>query len=576
MTTLLPTALVYLSKGYSVIPVGLDKRPLVNWKEFQSRRATPDEMVVWWTQNPEAQIGIVTGSISNLTVVDIESDGDFELLKDQTFTVETGGKGRHLYFKYEKEFKNAVRIFPSVDVRSEGGYVVAPGSKTSKGGYSVILDLEVMQMSSQTKTLLLGAKTKQIPWYVSSGQTQYPRVTTEGIEYLGSSEGARNDLMTKFAGSIHAKLHASLWSSIGWQMFEAGNQKNVPPLSPYELRVIWASIGSRETQQNPNGRDYNPLQVQEKLKTWGPEPDNVSQVGRKFDDSVSDSEAEQDSQQLDQKETLHASEVASLQTIDSEHTYPLDMPPIDEALLGGFSAGEVIVVAGQSGSGKTTLIQDWSVTLSSGGQAKREKLPSLWFSYEVLARPLWQKFQGMGADLNTPVYMPRFNETGDIEWVKEVIEKAIVKWGIKVVCIDHLGFLRAPKGNYSNAADALTNTVRALKKLAVKRGLIILLPVHVRKTSAKTPDLNDIRDSLGIAQEADTVFFIGREKDDSGLATNQAKLWLVKNRKTGIAVSAIFDFVFGRYYYSAEQNIRRNEQDGNSVDLENKNKLRIS
>jgi archaellum biogenesis ATPase FlaH len=298
-------------------------------------------------------------------------------------------------------------------------------------------------------------------------------------------------------------------------------------------------------QQNPNGRDYSSGVSRE--TTWGPSPEKRSS-SRQYDDSLSDPDSEGDS---DLQETLHASEVAALQVIDSDHTYPIDMPPIDDALLGGFSAGEVIVVAGESGHGKTTIIQDWSVTLSSGGSGKRDKLPSLWFSYEVLAKPLWQKFQTMGADLDTPVYMPRFTETGDVTWVLEVIEKAIEKWGIKVVCIDHLGFLRAPKGNYANAADAITHTVRILKRFAVKHGLIILMPVHVRKTNSKVPALNDIRDSLGIAQEADTVFFIGREKDSSGLPTAQAKLWLIKNRKSGISVSAMFDFVFGRYYFNA-------------------------
>jgi len=565
-TSMLNIAMTFLLlKGYSVIPVGLDKRPLISWKEFQSRKATPEELVNWWTIYPDAQIGIVTGAISNLTVIDVESDGDFSLIKDKTFTVATGGGGRHYYFQYDKDFKNAVRILPSVDVRSEGGYVVAPFSKTQKGSYSVIYEASNMQMPDATKKLFQAPKMSPsdiLPWSATAVETSiYPKVDGDGLEYDGVGEGGRNDSMTKFAGKVHAKLHPSLWGTIGWQMFENANQKNIPPLSSYELRVIWNSISEREQTQNPNGRTFTGGQS---TKTWGPAPEKPpidSSAPRKYNDSLSDDEEEKAE---DSQETLHASEVAQLQTIDSDHTYSLGMLPFDDALLGGFSAGELIVVAGQSGHGKTTLIQDWSVTLSTGNQEQYEKLPSLWFSYEVLAKPLWQKFMGMGADLNTPVYMPRFNETGDIEWVIQVIEKAILKWGIKVVCIDHLGFLRAPKGNYSNAADSVTHTVRALKKLAVKHGLIIMLPVHVRKTASKNPDLNDIRDSLGIAQEADTVFFIGREKDDYGLPTNQAKLWLVKNRKTGISVNATFDFVFGRYYYDASKNTADSSSDSGS------------
>ena len=33
--TLLPLALTYLNRGWSVIPVGLDKIPVISWKEFQ-------------------------------------------------------------------------------------------------------------------------------------------------------------------------------------------------------------------------------------------------------------------------------------------------------------------------------------------------------------------------------------------------------------------------------------------------------------------------------------------------------------------------------------------------------------
>ena len=545
MENLLPLALSYLNRGWNVIPVGLEKKPLIAWKEYQDRKVTVDELVSWFTFFPDAQIGIVTGKISDLTVIDVESDGDFTLIKEPTYVVETGGKGRHYYFKYEDGFKNSVRVLPSVDVRSEGGYVIAAGSKTFKGGYTVLKDVETAKMSSLTRNTFQGATRRVLDANtpeVTGGKTSYPRISTEGLVYEGAGEGSRNDSMAKFAGSIHAKLHPSLWSTIGWNLFESANSKNTPPLGQRELVTTWESIGRLELNNNPAGRTYTRAP-----KVWG----EGGTGGQAWGPAEQDAESKEvvPEGEPDPKETLHVSEVAALQKINSDTAYPIDMPPFDEALLGGFSPGDLVVVAGQSGMGKTTVIQDWSVTLASGGQTMREKLPTLWFSYEVLARPIWQKFQTMGASEETPLFMPRFNETGDTEWVIDVIEKAIIKWGIKVVAIDHLGFLRAPKGNYANAADAVTHTVRALKRLAVKHGLIILLPVHVRKTASKVPDLNDIKDASGIAQEADTVFFIGREKDGAGLPTSKSNIHLVKNRKTGISVWASLDFQFGRYFF---------------------------
>lgn len=527
--------------------------------------ATPEELIEWFEKYPDAQIGIVTGSISNLTVIDVESDGDFGIVDDQTLTVETGGKGRHFYFQYEKEFKNAVKVFPSVDVRSEGGYIIAYGSKSHKGPYKALNDLPVAKMPSGTKEAFLEANRRQKPWFVSDTGPRVESYDQKSPEYGGSLEGSRNDSMTKYAGVLHAKLHQSLWASVGMQMFEEANRKNSPPLSMYELSVIWNSISQRELQQNPAGRNFSPSYSSPRV--WGPTPDNGIDVTmdvipkHNMGDAISGPPDLNDLPREESFETLHASEVAEMQTVDTDHTYATNMLPFDEALLGGFSLGEIIVVAGQSGHGKTSIIQEWSVTLAMGGGGLYENLPSLWFSYEVLAKPLWQKFVLMGASATTPIYMPTFNETGDISWVTKVIDTAIEKWGIKVVCIDHLGFLKPPKGNYSNAADSITHTVRALKQLAVKRGIIILLPVHIRKTISKIPDLNDIRDSLGIAQEADSVFFIARDKDEAGLPTSEAKVWLVKNRKSGIAVSATLNFQFGRYYYNPEETERREKLD---------------
>lgn len=530
--TLLPLALTYVSRGWSTIPVGLDKRPLVSWKEFQTRIATIEEIVEWFERFPEAQLGIVTGAISNLTVIDIEEGGDFGLVKDETLTIKTGGGGRHYYFKYDKDFQNAVRILPLMDIRSEGGYVVAAPSKTLKGSYDVLKDIaEIPVMSDSTKKLLMDAKKPVFNAFESRvTHVQLPTLN----DYPGYGPGQRNDQMAKYTGSVLARIHPSLWETEGWPTVQRANMCNLPPLSEYELRATWNSLKSREMSQNPLGRAMGQFPL--KTSTWGP------------------AEALQDIKETESKKAviMHASEVAALQVIDTDHTYPLGMGPFDDALLGGFSIGDLITVAGKSGVGKTSLILDWSVTLAASRGSGLEGLPALWFSYEVLARPLWDKFTKVGANSDTPIYLPSYNESGNSEWVTEMVMQGIKEKGIKVVAIDHLGFLSPPKGNYSNGADAITHTVRMLKRLAVTHGLIIMLPVHVRKTNKREMDQDDVSDSKGIVNESDALFFIDRMKGSNGMATEQAKIWLSKNRKTGTNTSAIFDFKFGRYFYNEQ------------------------
>src|SRR5262245_2971750 len=63
----------YLGRDWSVIPIRPgDKRPLVRWEDFQHRCPSETEARGWFRAWPEAGIGIVTGTISGLVVMDID------------------------------------------------------------------------------------------------------------------------------------------------------------------------------------------------------------------------------------------------------------------------------------------------------------------------------------------------------------------------------------------------------------------------------------------------------------------------------------------------------------------------
>jgi len=138
-------ALEYLELGWSVIPMrARDKRPAIRWQEFQQRRASKAMVRDWFKEQPEGNVGIVTGTISGLVVMDIDprhggEDSLAGLLREhgplpQTIEARTGGGGRHVYFAHPGEVvRNKVGLVPGIDVRGDGGCVVAPPSVHESG-----------------------------------------------------------------------------------------------------------------------------------------------------------------------------------------------------------------------------------------------------------------------------------------------------------------------------------------------------------------------------------------------------------------------------------------------------------
>jgi hypothetical protein len=138
-------ALGYLARGWSVIPLRpRDKRPAVAWQDYQRSRPTEDEVDLWLTRRPGANIGIVTGAVSGLVVVDVDpGHGGTQGLAaleqrngplPRTVEAVSGGGGRHLYFAHPGgHVRNKVALAPGVDLRGDGGMIVAPPSVHPSG-----------------------------------------------------------------------------------------------------------------------------------------------------------------------------------------------------------------------------------------------------------------------------------------------------------------------------------------------------------------------------------------------------------------------------------------------------------
>ncbi len=512
---MLQAAINYLGKGWSIIPVSRSKKPLIEWKRFQSERATIDDVYGWAQKfGDDFNLAIVTGSLSGITVVDVELNGSTAGIPE-TLMAKSGGGGYHFFFKYRQGIQNKARIRELMDVRGEGGFIILAPSESEKGKYEWINDLPMVDFPD---SILKLAERKSI--FAPKNAVAYTEDMALIPEYEGSTEGSRNDCMARYVGKILPLVHPSDWELIGWVATKKANLKNVPPLNEGELRIIFESIRGRE-KINPFPRRSHAIV-----------------------ESVTRGETDEDDVRL-------MSEVATFQSQKERKYFSTGMKFFDDSMKGGFKEGDLVAISGKPGSGKTSWAQTLTYYLS------RQGIGVMFMSYEVLIEYVWEKFQSMGLDKNSVVYSPLKMTSGGLDWIEKKILEAIEKYGIKCVVLDDLSFLLPPKQEYSNKLNSnyaafLSSICCDLKLLALKNELIIILLAHVRKTEKFTTKatMNDIADTSGVAQKSDYVFLVERELDKSAgnaklnIYTNQMEdkqnvftdetiITLAKNRSTG-------------------------------------------
>jgi hypothetical protein len=224
--TKLEYAKYYLSLGFSVIPL-VGKKPAIAWKEYQDRHPTTEELERWFSDDKH-NIGIVTGKISGIVVVDLDSKQAIVFATKNHFpttpAVQTG-KGLHLYFKYRENTRNFQKRddLKDIDLRGDGGYVVAPPSIHETGKeYTWVVPL--------TKPLA------ELPEII----LKPPKANGKLAElYKGVKQGERNVSLTRLVGSWVSdglSYEECLQNALLW------NEKNDPPLAQKEVETVVKSI----------------------------------------------------------------------------------------------------------------------------------------------------------------------------------------------------------------------------------------------------------------------------------------------------------------------------------------------
>jgi hypothetical protein len=247
------TALGYAKRGLSVFPCRVkDKRPAT---ANGLKDATTDPAIIerWWREEPEFNIGLATGAVSGTFVVDVDGlDAEAELRKlEAQFgalppTVESlTARGRHLFFQCpELPVRNSAgKLAPGIDVRGDGGYVLAPPSKHPSGRI-YCWSVDSVNAFAPAPGWLLA---KLVAPATANGGAGLPPAELRDLVCEGVDEGRRNESIARLAGYL---LRRRVDAVVTLEILTLWNaSKCRPALDATEINNIVDSIAARELKR---------------------------------------------------------------------------------------------------------------------------------------------------------------------------------------------------------------------------------------------------------------------------------------------------------------------------------------
>jgi replicative DNA helicase len=203
-----------------------------------------------------------------------------------------------------------------------------------------------------------------------------------------------------------------------------------------------------------------------------------------------------------------------------------------DRLTKGLVGGELVVVAGATSQGKTTVALNIANNVAVSGT------PVLFVTLEMTKPEVTARLMKMnGGDSDayqSAAAMLAYQKEDELTWkdIDGLIAKAKQELNVGLVVIDHLHYFSRELEHLSEDLGRIT---KELKKNAIRHDVPIVLISHVRKkgnneAKGKAPDIDDLRGSSYIAQDADIVLMVARTQE----FPDKMFLRLDKNRNRGV------------------------------------------
>ena len=475
--------------GFNVIPIRAgDKVPATQWRNYQSRHSTTDEIGRWAVQ--PGNIGIVTGAISGIVVLDLDSpeaiaEAEQRGLPD-TVAVRTG-KGRHVYFAHPGGVVgNRTAIFPGADIRGDGGYVVAPGSTHPNGSaYLWQAHPDVVDLAPLPDWLadMLGGPTapaanNDAPMDKQSSAYVQAAIDGEFSALRRAPEGQRNDALNRAAfalGQFSTYLDA--------------------PSTKRMLEATAIAIGL-----------------------------DASEVATTLESGWA--AGEQEPREVPQARTEEASQTAeglvAAKGITAAELLAMEFPPI-QWVVPGFITEGLTLLAGAPKIGKSWLALGLGMAVAEGGKAfgeiDCEPGRVLYLALEDNHRRLASRLRHMGwragpEGLDLMTTWPSLDD----DCVHQLELWADQHPDARMVVVDVFAKIKSAKGGNRPQYETDYKDVTALQRFALDRGLAVILVHHTRKQQDSDDPFDAVSGTRGLTGSADSTFVLDRGMGQAGPA----------------------------------------------------------
>jgi hypothetical protein len=517
-------AVAYAERGWHVFPLRpRAKQPLIA-RGFLEATSDVERVTAWWRQHPTANIGMWPGQ-SGFVILDLDgpegvaSAEALGVLAEPTLECATGREdgGRHLYFRRPTFSVPNRELAPKLDVRGDAGYVVVPPSihPTGKlyawtGRLDDVRDLPASVVTALLASPVAGAR-------MAGGVGQRPASDIAFDEEIGA--GGRNNALTRYAGRLLAKRIPADEVLV---LVSALNQaKCRPALPPSEVNILVANLALKESQKR-----------------------GAIAIVRDDDEAPPASS-------LPTALELAATQVAGAKALLTRDLSNAPNWAWDDvsAMCGPMLPGDFVVVGSLMGNGKSTLL------MSQMDAFAEQKRATLYFPLEIDAevcrlrwaawklvldvrhviRQDWSKLpEGSREAVDGVIDEQETSPFIHFATPKRVTFAELAEWcrwgkaqGCDTVMLDHLHRMDFG-GDSSNHRVTVTEVVRRLKDLARELGIVLIAAAQLNRSNDPidmytAPQLGRLKESAGIAEEADVALMLSRF-----LKPNLPDKWMAK------------------------------------------------